>query len=71
MINHNKRFHNAFNQSVKGVKRLSKDEITHGEKKIPKIVPAERKQIQNYAKRKQIQNTNKQMLTYESYPQST
>ena len=60
LINHNKRFHQAFDQSVKGVKRLSKDEITHGEKKIPKIVIANRKQ-----------NLNKRMLTYEPYPQST
>ena len=68
LINHNKRFHHAFNQSVKGVKRLSKDEITHGEKKISKIVPTKRKQIQTSTKRKQIQNLNKQMLTYEPYP---
>ena len=63
LINHNKRFHHAFNQSVKGKKRLAKDEITHGEKKISKIVPAKRKQIQTSTKRK-IQNLNKQMLTY-------
>ena len=62
LINHNERFHHAFNQTVKGVKRLSKDEITHLEKKIPKI---------ERSKRKQIQHLNKQMLTYEPYSQST
>ena len=65
LINHNKRFHAAFNQSVKGVKRLSKDEINHGETKVPKISSAKRKLKQNNGR------FNKRRLTYDSYPQST
>ena len=65
LINHNKRFHAAFNQSVKGVKRQSKDEINHGETKVPKISSAKRKLKQNNGR------FNKRRLTYDSYPQST
>ena len=65
LINHNKRFHAAFNQSVKGLKRLSKDEIKHGETKVPKMSSAKRKL-------KQINGrSNSRRLTYDSYPQST
>ena len=64
LINHNKRFHNAFNQSVKGVKRLSKDETTYVEKKKAKIAPEKRIL-------KQIQGSNKKMLSYDPYTQST
>ena len=65
LINHNKRFHAAFNQSVKGVKRLSKDEINHGETKVSKISPAKRKLKQNNGR------LNSRRLTYDSYAQST
>ena len=64
LINHNKRFHAAFNQSVKGVKRLSKDETTYVEKKKAKIAPEKRIL-------KQIQGSNKKMLSYDPYTQST
>ena len=57
LINHNKRFHAAFDQTEKGKKRGSNEEITHGVRKITKM---------NNQKRKRIQNTtpNKRFLTY-------
>ena len=57
LINHNKRFHAAFDQTEKGKKRESNEEITHGVRKITKM---------NYQKRKRIQNStpNKRFLTY-------
>ena len=57
LINHNKRFHAAFDQTEKGKKRGSNEEITHGVKKITKM---------NNQKRKRIQNStpNKRFLTY-------
>ena len=57
LINHNKRFHAAFNQTEKGKKRGSNEEITHGVRKITKM---------NNQKRKRIQNStpNKRFLTY-------
>ena len=57
LINHNKRFHAAFDQTEKGKKRESNEEITHGVRKITKM---------NNQKRKRIQNTtpNKRFLTY-------
>ena len=57
LINHNKRFHAAFDQTEKGKKRESNEEITHGVRKITKM---------NNQKRKRIQNStpNKRFLTY-------
>ena len=57
LINHNKRFHAAFDQTEKGKKRGSNEEITHGVRKITKM---------NNQKRKRIQNStpNKRFLTY-------
>ena len=57
LINHNKRFHAAFDQTEKGKKRESNEEITHGVRKITK---------KNNQKRKRIQNStpNKRFLTY-------
>ena len=57
LINHNKWFHAAFDQTEKGKKRESNEEITHGVRKITKM---------NNQKRKRIQNStpNKRFLTY-------
>ena len=50
--------------SVEGVKRRSKDETTYVEKKKAKIAPEKRIL-------KQIQGSNKKMLSYDPYTQST
>ena len=65
LINHNKRFHAAFKQTVKGVKRQSKDEIKHGENKVPKLSTLKRRLKQNEGQSKS------RRLTYDSYAQST
>ena len=57
LLRHNKRFHPEFEQTVKGKKRESNEEITHGVRKITKL---------NGQKRKRIQNStpNKRFLPY-------
>ena len=57
LLRHNKRFHPEFEQTVKGKKRESNEEITHGVRKITKL---------NGQKRKTIQNStpNKRFLPY-------
>ena len=57
LLRHNKRFHPEFDQTVKGKKRESNEEITHGVRKITKL---------NGQKRKRIQNStpNKRFLPY-------
>ena len=57
LLKHNKRFHPEFEQTVKGKKRESNEEITHGVRKITKL---------NGQKRKRIQNStpNKRFLPY-------
>ena len=65
LINHNNRFHAAFKQTVKGVKRQSKDEIKHGENKVPKLSTLKRRLKQNEGQSKS------RRLTYDSYAQST
>ena len=65
LINHNNRFHAAFKQTVKGVKRQSKDEIKHGENKVPKLSTLKRRLKQNEGQSKS------RRLTYDSYVQST
>ena len=57
LLRHNKRFHPEFEQTVKGKKRESNEEITHGVRKIAKL---------NGQKRKRIQNStpNKRFLPY-------
>ena len=57
LLKHNKRFHPEFEQTVKGKKRESNEEITHGVRKITKL---------NGQKRKTIQNStpNKRFLPY-------
>ena len=65
LINHNNRFHAAFKQTVKGVKRQSKDEIKHGENKVLKLSTIKRRLKQNEGQSKS------RRLTYDSYAQST
>ena len=57
LLRHNKRFHPEFDQTVKGKKRESNEEITHGVRKITKL---------NGQKRKRILNStpNKRFLPY-------
>ena len=57
LLKHNKRFHPEFEQTVKGKKRESNEEITHGVRKITKL---------NGQKRKRIRNStpNKRFLPY-------
>ena len=57
LLRHNKRFHPEFEQTVKGKKRESNEEITHGVRKITKL---------NGQKRKRIRNStpNKRFLPY-------
>ena len=57
LLRHNKRFHPEFEQTVKGKKRESIEEITHGVRKKPKL---------NGQKRKRIRNStpNKRFLPY-------
>ena len=57
LLRHNKRFHPEFEQTVKGKKRESNEEITHGVRKITKL---------NGQKRKRLQNStpNKRFLPY-------